>query len=91
MQVLVSMSACAGMGNDVCASLSPNTQVALPGQSAEGLHQALKCKPRYNSMDHGTAKAGKKQHDMTAVLQTAVYSAIYSPMDIKYHKSLNVA
>lgn len=61
----------------------PNTQVALPRQSVDGLHQALKCKPRDNSMDHWTAKAGKKQHDMTAVPQRAVYSTIYSSMDMK--------
>lgn len=71
------------MGSDVCANLSPNTQGALPRQSAEGLHQALKCKPRDNSMDYGIAKAGKKQHDITAVLQSAVYSAISSSVDIK--------
>lgn len=75
----------------MCVPASPNTQGALPRPSAEGLHQALKCKPRDNTMDHRIAKAGKKQHDMTAVLQSAVYSAIYSSVDIKQHKNLNMA
>lgn len=54
-------------GGVICSTASsPQTQLVLPRESVDGLHQVLKCKPSDDSRDHWTAKAGKAQNDSIA-------------------------